>query len=56
MVTVRKLRFGMMIFSIGGMFLPFGKWGWLFAIIMILVFMAIMFFSTESALKNHFGV
>ena len=25
---LKLFGFGMMIFSIGGMFLPFGRWGW----------------------------
>lgn len=52
---LKLFGFGMMIFSIGGMFLPFGKWGWLFALATMLIFIAIMFFNTENALKNNFG-
>ncbi len=53
---LKLFGFGMMIFSIGGMFLPFGKWGWVFALITIFVFIGIMYFNTENALKNQFGI
>jgi len=52
---LKLFGFGMMIFSIGGMFLPFGNWGWVFALIMTFIFIGIMFFSTENALKIRFG-
>lgn len=47
--------FGMMVISFGGMFLPFGKWGWLFALMILIGFCALMFFDTEKALKRRFG-
>lgn len=53
-LDLKLFGFGMLIFSIGGMFLPFGKWGWLFALITLLIFVAIIYFNTESALKNTF--
>lgn len=47
--------FGMMIFSMGGMFLPFGKWGWLFALLVLIGFCVLMIYDTEKALKKQFG-
>jgi len=51
---LKLFGFGMMIFSLGGMFLPFGKWGWVFALVTMIIFIAIMFFTTENALKSNF--
>jgi len=47
--------FGMMIFSFGGMFLPFGEWGWLFALLVLIGFCAFMYFDTEKALARRVG-
>jgi len=54
MSDLKLFGFGMLIFSIGGMFLPFGNWGWLFALITLLIFVAIIYFNIESAIKNAF--